>query len=129
MYQKFLKRLFDLFFSILGLIILSPVFLLIAVCVRIFLGSPVLFKQQRPGFHEKLFWLIKFRTMKDLYSDKGELLPDENRLTEFGKFLRKMSLDELPEFWNILKGEMSFVGPRPLLMDYLPLYSAEQKQR
>ena len=115
--------------ALLGLIILSPLLLVIAILVRIKLGSPVIFKQPRPGLNEEIFTLYKFRTMTDERDENGELLPDEVRLTSFGKFLRSTSLDELPELWNILKGEMSFVGPRPLLVEYLSLYNDEQRHR
>ena len=120
MYEKYFKRILDFVMAFLGLIILSPVMLLIAILVRIKLGSPIIFAQPRPGLNEKIFTLYKFRTMTDERDEKGELLPDEQRLTPFGKFLRSTSLDELPELWNILKGEMSFVGPRPLSVNYLP---------
>ena len=129
MYRKYFKRLFDIVFSILALIVLSPVLLVVAILVRIKLGSPVIFKQKRPGLNEKIFTLYKFRTMTDKRDEKGELLPDDVRLTKFGKMLRSTSLDELPELWNILKGDMSFVGPRPLLDKYIPLYSEEQRKR
>ncbi|MCK9217198.1 MAG: sugar transferase [Firmicutes bacterium] len=129
MYQKFLKRPMDFMLSLIALIILSPIMLIIAILVRIKLGSPVIFKQQRPGLNEKIFTLYKFRTMTDEKGDNGELLPDSVRLTKFGKLLRSTSLDELPELWNILKGDMSIVGPRPLLVQYLPLYNEHQKRR
>ena len=129
MYKKFIKRLLDIFFSLLGLIILSPVILIVAILVRIKLGSPVIFKQARPGKNEKIFNLYKFRTMTDERDENGNLLPDEVRLTKFGRFLRKTSLDELPEAINILKGDMSVVGPRPLLISYLPYYTNEEKHR
>ncbi|MDR9770433.1 sugar transferase [Acetomicrobium sp.] len=119
----------DFVLSLGAIIILSPILLLIALLVRIKLGSPVIFKQQRPGMNEKIFTLYKFRTMTDERDEKGELLPDEMRLTDFGKFLRASSLDELPELFNILKGDMSIVGPRPLLIEYLPLYNAHQRRR
>jgi len=109
--------------------VLSPVLLVTAVLVRVKLGSPVIFKQKRPGLHEKIFTLYKFRTMTDQKDEQGNLLSDEVRLTKFGKMLRSTSLDELPELWNILKGDMSIVGPRPLLERYLPLYTAEQRKR
>jgi len=109
--------------------VLAPVLAALAVLVRWKLGSPVLFRQQRPGLHEKRFWLVKFRTMTDVRDADGQLLPDAERLPPFGRFLRATSLDELPELWNVLKGEMSLVGPRPLLMAYLPLYSPEQARR
>ncbi len=129
MYEKYFKRILDFVMAFLGLIILSPVMLLIAILVRIKLGSPIIFAQPRPGLNEKIFTLYKFRTMTDERDEKGELLPDEQRLTPFGKFLRSTSLDELPELWNILKGEMSFVGPRPLLVRYLPYYTDEERLR
>ena len=129
MYRKYFKRIFDFFCSLLALIVLSPVLLVIAVLVRSKLGSPVIFKQKRPGLHEKIFTLYKFRTMTDQKDEQGNLLSDEIRLTKFGKMLRSTSLDELPELWNILKGDMSVVGPRPLLEKYIPLYTKEQRLR
>lgn len=129
MYRKYIKRLLDIIFSLLALAILSPVFLVTAVMVRVKLGSPVVFKQPRPGKDEKIFNMYKFRTMTDEKDENGNLLPDAERFTEFGKKLRSTSIDELPELLNILKGEMSFVGPRPLLVEYLPLYDQEQKKR
>ena len=129
MYKKHLKRFLDIFFSMVLLIILTPFLLLIALFVRIFLGSPVIFQQERPGLNEKIFTIYKFRTMNDKKDAAGNLLPDSVRLTKFGSFLRGTSLDELPELINIFKGEMSFIGPRPLLVRYLPLYNAEQKRR
>jgi lipopolysaccharide/colanic/teichoic acid biosynthesis glycosyltransferase len=129
MYRKYFKRLFDIICSVIALITLSLVILIIAVLVRIKLGSPVIFKQQRPGKNEKIFTMYKFRTMTDERDENGELLPDDIRLTKFGKFLRSTSLDELPELWNILKGDMSVVGPRPLLVEYLLHYNDVQKQR
>ena len=119
----------DLVLSFLGLVILSPVLLLIGLLVRLRLGSPVLFRQVRPGLHGEPFFTYKFRTMTDERDADGKLFPDKQRLTRFGKFLRSTSLDELPELMNVLKGEMSLVGPRPLLMEYLPLYSPEQARR
>lgn len=124
-----IKRLFDLFASLTALLALSPVFLIIALLVRLYLGKPVFFKQTRPGLNEQPFEMIKFRTMLDVQDANGHLLSDEQRLTRFGKFLRASSLDELPELWNVLKGDMSLVGPRPLLMEYLPLYNDEQRGR
>ena len=115
--------------SIAAITLLSPVLIVLAIMVRVKLGSPVLFRQKRPGYHGEIFGLMKFRTMTDERDENGELLPDEVRLTPFGKKLRSTSLDELPEFFNILKGEMSFVGPRPLLVQYLPLYNEEQAHR
>lgn len=129
MYAKYIKRFLDLILSLLALIILMPVMIIIYVLVRIKLGSPAIFKQQRPGKNEKIFTLYKFRTMTDKKDEKGNLLPDEQRLTKFGKILRSTSLDELPELFNILKGDMSIVGPRPLLVEYLKLYNEEQKHR
>jgi lipopolysaccharide/colanic/teichoic acid biosynthesis glycosyltransferase len=129
MYRKYFKRLFDILFSLLALIVLSPVLLIIAILVRIKLGSPVIFKQKRPGLHEKLFILYKFRTMTDKKDEQGNFLPDEERLTKFGKALRSTSLDELPELWNIVKGEMSFVGPRPQLIKDMVFMSDEQRKR
>lgn len=128
-YQKVIKRLLDIILSLTAIILLSPVLIILAVLVRVKLGSPVLFRQQRPGYKGKIFGLMKFRTMTDEKDEKGELLPDEVRLTAFGKKLRSTSLDELPEFFNILRGDMSFVGPRPLLVQYLPLYNEEQAHR
>ena len=129
MYRKFFKRILDIIISFSAIVILSPVLLVLAILVRVKLGSPVIFRQQRPGLNGKIFGLMKFRTMTDERDEKGELLPDEVRLTSFGKKLRSTSLDELPEFFNILKGEMSFVGPMPLLVQYLPLYNEEQAHR
>jgi lipopolysaccharide/colanic/teichoic acid biosynthesis glycosyltransferase len=124
-----LKGFFDTAVSLSGLILLSPLLLLLAACIRIKLGSPVLFSQIRPGRHGKPFLMVKFRTMTDARDADGCLLPDAERLPSFGHFLRAASLDELPALWNVLKGDMSLVGPRPLLMDYLPLYSPEQSRR
>lgn len=129
MYRKYIKRGLDFVLSFIALIVLSPVILVIAILVRIKLGKPVIFRQQRPGKNEKIFTLYKFRTMTDEKDEKGNLLSDEVRLTKFGKFLRSTSLDELPELINILKGDMSIVGPRPLLVEYLSLYNEEQKRR
>lgn len=129
MYIKYIKRILDFTLSLIALIILSPIMLIIAILVRIKLGKPVIFKQKRPGRNEKIFTLYKFRTMIDKKDEEGNLLPDSERLTKFGKFLRSTSLDELPELINIIKGEMSIVGPRPLLVEYLPLYNEEQKHR
>ncbi|WP_303753874.1 sugar transferase [Enterococcus sp. S86.2] len=128
-YRKYVKRCLDILLSGLALIILSPAFLIVAILVRTKLGSPVLFKQLRPGKNEHIFPMYKFRTMTDEKDSTGNLLPDEIRLTKFGKLLRSTSLDELPELWNILKGDMSIIGPRPLLIEYLPLYNSEQKRR
>ncbi|HCT41971.1 MAG TPA: sugar transferase [Moraxellaceae bacterium] len=124
-----IKRTFDVMASVGALVVLSPVFLGVAYMVRKNLGSPVLFRQVRPGMHGKPFEMIKFRTMLDAVDAQGNALPDDQRLTPFGQFLRSASLDELPELWNVLKGDMSLVGPRPLLMEYLPLYSPEQARR
>ncbi len=124
-----LKRAFDIAASTSVLVVLSPVLAITAYKVKKELGSPVLFRQTRPGLHGKPFEMIKFRTMKDATDKEGNALPDSERLTAFGKKLRASSLDELPELWNVLKGDMSLVGPRPLLMEYLPLYSAEQAKR
>ncbi len=128
-YEKYIKRLLDIIFSFFALVLLSWLYLIIAVLVRIKLGSPVIFTQKRPGKDEKIFKLYKFRTMTDERDEDGKLLPDEVRLTKFGKILRKTSLDELPELFNILKGDMSIIGPRPLLIKYLPLYNDKQKRR
>lgn len=124
-----LKRLFDFFAALAGILMLSPVLLVLAVLVRKKLGSPVFFKQQRPGLNGKIFTMYKFRTMTDAKNEDGNLLPDEDRLPPFGKFLRSTSLDELPELINVLKGDMSLVGPRPLLVQYLPRYSTFQARR
>lgn len=124
-----LKRLFDIAASAFGLLLFAPIILIIAWQVRRKLGSPVFFRQTRPGMHGKPFEMIKFRTMKDAVDTVGNPLPDSERMSPFGQFLRSASLDELPELWNVLKGEMSLVGPRPLLMEYLPLYSKEQFRR
>lgn len=128
-YRKFFKRPMDFIFSLCAIIVLSPVLLVIAILVRFKLGSPVIFKQKRPGLNEEIFTLYKFRTMIDERDENGELLTDELRLTRFGKFLRSTSLDELPELFNIIKGDMSLVGPRPLLIQYLPLYNEYQSRR
>ena len=127
--SKFFKRLFDIIASALGLIILSPVFLILAYLIRKNLGAPVFFTQERPGKDGKPFKMIKFRSMRDAVDKDGNPLPDSERLTPFGKKLRAASLDELPELWNVLKGDMSLVGPRPLLMSYLPLYNDFQFRR
>lgn len=128
-YRKYIKRPMDFILALIALIVLFPVLIIIAILVKINLGSPVIFKQQRPGLNEKIFTLYKFRTMADIRDKNGKLLPDNQRLTRFGKFLRSTSLDELPELYNILKGDMSFVGPRPLLVEYLPLYNQLQRRR
>lgn len=124
-----LKRPFDLAVAGTSLVVLSPLLILLATGIRLALGSPVFFRQVRPGLHARPFEMIKFRTMRDACDKQGNLLPDEERLTRLGRFLRSTSLDELPELWNVLRGEMSLVGPRPLLMEYLPLYSTEQGRR
>ncbi len=124
-----IKRLFDIFFSLLVLILLSPVFLVLSILLLLIQGSPVLFTQRRPGLDGQLFDLIKFRTMRDVRDAHGRLLPDEQRITPLGAFMRRSSLDELPEFLNVLKGDMSVVGPRPLLVQYLERYSPEQARR
>lgn len=129
MYKGFVKRGLDFTLSLAGIIVLSPVLLILAVMVRLKLGSPVLFKQERPGKDEKIFTLCKFRTMTDARDEEGRLLPDSQRLPRFGKLLRASSLDELPELLNILKGYMSIIGPRPLLISYLPYYTEEEKMR
>ena len=129
MYKRFVNRCLDFLLSLAALIILSPVLLLVAILVRCKLGSPILFKQERPGLHEKIFCMYKFRTMTDAKDADGNLLPDEVRLTKFGKLLRSTSLDELPELFNILKGDMAIVGPRPLLVQYLPRYNERQRRR
>ncbi|WP_443091670.1 sugar transferase [Basfia succiniciproducens] len=124
-----IKRLFDIVVALIALILFSPLYLFVAYKVKQNLGSPVLFKQTRPGLHGKPFEMIKFRTMKDGADENGNILPDAERLTPFGKMLRATSLDELPELWNVLKGDMSLVGPRPLLMEYLLLYNERQAKR
>lgn len=126
---KYIKRFFDIFSSLLAIIVLSSVFVIIAILVKTKLGSPILFKQERPGKDEKIFTLYKFRTMTDEKDENGELLPDEIRLTKFGQFLRSTSIDELPELFNILKGDMSVIGPRPLLVEYIPRYNSRQHRR
>jgi sugar transferase EpsL len=123
------KRILDLAVAALGLVILSPFILLIAVLVALFIGTPILFRQQRPGYKTRPFYIYKFRTMTDARDANGNLFPDSVRLTGFGRFLRSLSLDELPELYNILLGDISLVGPRPLITDYLPLYSPEQMRR
>lgn len=129
MYRLFFKRFLDFILSLLVIIVLSPVYLIVALLVRIKLGSPVIFTQERPGKDEKIFKMYKFRTMTNETDEKGNLLPDEIRLTKFGKLLRSTSLDELPELFNIIKGDMSIIGPRPLLIKYLTLYNEQQKHR
>lgn len=128
-YERFFKRALDVFCSLLAIVVFWWLFAIVAVLVRVKLGSPVLFTQDRPGKDEKIFKLYKFRTMTDARDENGNLLPDDVRLTKFGKLLRSTSLDELPEVFNILKGDMSIIGPRPLLVKYLPLYNEEQKRR
>jgi len=129
MYEKYFKRIFDIICALAAIIVFSWLYIIVAILVRVKLGSPILFKQKRPGKDEKIFELYKFRTMTDERDENGNLLPDDVRLTKFGKLLRRTSLDELPEAFNILKGDMSVVGPRPLLVEYLPLYNEEQKRR
>ncbi|OCA84601.1 sugar transferase [Bacillus sp. FJAT-27986] len=128
-YRRFIKRPMDFILSLIAIMVLSPVFLMVAILIRTKLGSPVLFKQQRPGLNEKNFMMYKFRTMTDKKDRNGKVLPDSERLTKFGKFLRSTSLDELPELFNILKGDMSFIGPRPLLARYLPYYRKDERLR
>ena len=128
-YRRFLKRPMDFILSLMAIIVLSPVLIIVGVLVRLKLGSPVLFKQRRPGLNEKIFTMYKFRTMTDEKDENGELLPDSVRLTKFGRMLRSTSLDELPELINILKGDMSIVGPRPLAVQYLPYYSETERMR
>lgn len=129
LYERFFKRALDIFCSLMALLVFWWLYVIVAILVRVKLGSPVLFTQDRPGKDEKIFKLYKFRTMTDARDENGNLLPDDVRLTKFGKLLRSTSLDELPEVFNILKGDMSIVGPRPLLVKYLPLYNEEQKRR
>ena len=128
-YARYIKRILDVLLSGCALVVLSPVLLIVAILVRFKLGSPVIFCQERPGKDEKIFKMYKFRSMTDARDENGELLPDEVRLTKFGRALRATSLDELPELWNIFKGDMSIVGPRPLLVKYLPRYNEEQHHR
>ncbi len=129
MYKNFFKRFFDIILSLIAIIILSPIYIIVSILVLIFMGWPILFKQPRPGKNEKIFNMYKFRTMNNKKDKDGNLLPDDQRLPKFGKFLRKTSLDELPEFFCILNGSMSFVGPRPLLVKYLPYYTEEEHHR
>lgn len=129
MYKKCIKRCLDFFLSLCGIIVLSPILLVLCILVRVKLGSPVLFRQERPGRNGEIFTLCKFRTMTDRRDANGDLLPDEERLTKFGKLLRSTSLDELPELLNILKGDMSLIGPRPLLVRYLPWYTEKERHR
>ncbi len=128
-YEKYIKRTIDVVLSSVAIVVLSPIMLLLALLVKIKLGSPVIFKQKRPGKDEKIFTLYKFRTMTNWKDERGNLLPDEQRLTKFGKKLRATSLDELPELFNILKGDLSIVGPRPLLVEYLPYYTEKERAR
>lgn len=128
-YKRYVKRIMDFILSLIAIIVLSPILLAVAILVRVKLGGPVLFKQERPGLNEKIFMMYKFRSMTDQRDTNGELLPDSVRLTKFGRILRSTSLDELPGLFNILKGDMSIIGPRPLLVQYLPLYNAHQKRR
>lgn len=129
MYKTYIKRFLDFILSFFALIVLCPLLLIISILIKIKLGSPVLFRQERPGLNGKIFEILKFRTMTNKRDENGKLLPDSERLTSFGKFLRSTSIDELPELINILKGDMSIVGPRPLLVKYLPLYNEEQRLR
>lgn len=129
MYQKYIKRILDFIFSLILIIVLSPLLLIIALIVRINLGSPIIFKQERTGLHGKTFTIYKFRSMTDERDENGELLDNELRMTRFSRIFRSTSLDELPELFNILKGDMSFIGPRPLLTEYNELYNKEQKKR
>ena len=129
MYKKYIKRILDIILSLIAIIVTLPIFLIVGILVLIFLGKPAIFRQKRPGKNEKIFTMYKFRTMTNKKDEDGNLLPDELRLTKLGKFLRKTSLDEIPEFINILKGDMSFVGPRPLLVEYLPYYKEEEHHR
>ena len=129
LYNKYIKRILDILISLTFIVLFSWLYLILVILVRIKLGSPVLFCQERPGYNEKIFTLYKFRTMTDKRDEKGNLLPDSERLTRFGSMLRSTSLDELPEMFNILKGDMSLIGPRPLLVEYLPYYTAEERLR
>lgn len=129
MYKKYIKRILDIILSLIAIIITLPIFLIVGILILIFIGQPAIFRQKRPGKNEKIFTMYKFRTMTNKKDEDGNLLPDELRLTKLGKFLRKTSLDEIPEFINILKGDMSFVGPRPLLVEYLPYYAKEEHHR
>src|SRR5690554_6203645 len=129
MYEKYFKRLFDFSVSLIAFTLLFPLLFIVAILIRLKLGSPIIFKQDRPGLNEQIFTLYKFRTMTDKKDDQGVLLPDSERLTKFGKFLRSTSIDELPGLINIIKGDMSIVGPRPLLVEYLGLYNSEQRKR
>ena len=128
-YRRYLKRSLDIVVSIVALIVLSPLLLALTALVKLKIGSPVIFKQQRPGLNERIFTIYKFRTMNDAKDDQGQFHPDEDRLTRFGRWLRSTSMDELPELPNVIRGDMSLVGPRPLLVEYLPRYSAAQRRR
>ena len=129
LYNKYTKRILDILISLTFIVLFSWLYLILVILVRIKLGSPILFCQERPGYNEKIFKLYKFRTMTDKRDEKGNLLPDSERLTKFGSMLRSTSLDELPEMFNILKGDMSLIGPRPLLVEYLPYYTEEERLR
>jgi len=129
MYKKYIKRILDIILSLIAIIITLPIFLIVGILILIFIGQPAIFRQKRPGKNEKIFTMYKFRTMTNKKDEDGNLLPDELRQTKLGKFLRKTSLDEIPEFINILKGDMSLVGPRPLLVEYLPYYTEEEHHR
>ena len=129
LYNKYIKRILDILISLTFIVLFSWLYLILVILVRIKLGSPILFCQERPGYNEKIFKLYKFRTMTDKRDEKGNLLPDSERLTKFGSMLRSTSLDELPEMFNILKGDMSLIGPRPLLVEYLPYYTEEERLR
>ncbi|MCJ7695368.1 MAG: sugar transferase [Anaerolineaceae bacterium] len=124
-----IKLLFDYILTLIGFVILSPIFLVITLIIIFTMGFPIIFKQKRPGYHNRIFTIYKFRTMQNVKDEKGKVFSDQERLTKLGKFLRSTSLDELPELWNVLKGDMSLVGPRPLLVEYLDLYSPEQARR
>ena len=128
-YRKYIKRFLDFILALVAIVVLSPILIIVGILIKIKLGSPVIFKQERPGLNEKIFTIYKFRTMTNEKDENGKLLPNHMRMTRFGKMLRKTSLDELPELVNILRGEMSFIGPRPLLVEYLLLYNERQKQR
>lgn len=128
-YRTHLKRPLDLLLSLIALIVLFPLFIVVAILIKMNLGSPIIFAQRRPGINEKIFMLYKFRTMNNKYNEKGELLPDKVRLTKLGEFLRNTSIDELPELFNIIKGDMSLVGPRPLAVQYLPYYTEFERKR
>lgn len=129
MYKKYIKRILDIILSLIAIIVTLPIFLIVGILILIFIGQPAIFRQKRPGKNEKIFTMYKFRTMTNKKDKDGNLLPNELRLTKLGNILRKTSLDEIPEFINIFKGDMSFVGPRPLRIDYLPLYNKKQKHR